>query len=184
MVSNRKGFTLIELLVVIAIIGILATLVITQVAGARVRANNSSAQSDVSQGGRAIETWKSTNSLDNPLAASNTTYSTGNVAQTTMGSSTSATAAAGSWTAFFNTGGTSTTTYPVTISKTPSTSYSYGYVTDTASAASYYCLATNISTSSGVTASAFGIVNGSSKTLAATTTVTYSAPSATNAGCN
>lgn len=180
MASNRKGFTLIELLVVIAIIGILATLVITQVAGAQVRARNSSAQSDMAQGGKAIEAWKSTNSLDNPLAATNTTYNTGGVAQTTLSNTT----AAGSWTAFFNTGGTSTSTYPVTISKSPSTNYSYGYVTDAATGASYYCLATNVSTSSGVTASAFGIVNGSSKTLAGTTTVTYSAPTATNAGCN
>ncbi|CAN5177575.1 hypothetical protein BH11PAT4_BH11PAT4_3230 [soil metagenome] len=54
----RKGFTLIELLVVIAIIGILATLVITQVAGAQVRARNSNAKSDVNQMGKAMELFK------------------------------------------------------------------------------------------------------------------------------
>ncbi|CAN5177507.1 hypothetical protein BH11PAT4_BH11PAT4_3220 [soil metagenome] len=54
----RKGFTLIELLVVIAIIGILATLVITQVSGAQIRARNSNAKSDVNQMGKAIELFK------------------------------------------------------------------------------------------------------------------------------
>lgn len=45
----RKGFTLIELLVVIAIIGILATIIIINVAGARTKAVDSKAFSDLQQ---------------------------------------------------------------------------------------------------------------------------------------
>ncbi len=40
MIKNKKGFTLIELLVVIAIIGVLAGIVISSVAGSRVKADD------------------------------------------------------------------------------------------------------------------------------------------------
>lgn len=47
--NSKKGFTLIELLVVIAIIGLLAGLVLVNVAGIRERARDSQRKSDLNQ---------------------------------------------------------------------------------------------------------------------------------------
>ncbi|MBU2577214.1 prepilin-type N-terminal cleavage/methylation domain-containing protein [Patescibacteria group bacterium] len=61
-INNKKGFTLIELLVVIAILGILTTLLISNVAGARERARDSKRKADLKEIRNALEMYKQDNS--------------------------------------------------------------------------------------------------------------------------
>jgi len=60
---RNKGFTLIELLVVISIIGILATLLMANVAGVRERARDAQRKSDVNQIQKALEMYKNNQTI-------------------------------------------------------------------------------------------------------------------------
>ena len=65
-----KGFTLIELLIVIAVIAILATILITNVAGARQKANDTKTLADLSAVQKAIAQCVATDGAPNiPLTA-------------------------------------------------------------------------------------------------------------------
>lgn len=66
---RNKGFTLIELLVVISIIGILATLLMANVAGVRERARDVQRKSDINQIQKALEMYK--NSQSTPSYSAN-----------------------------------------------------------------------------------------------------------------
>lgn len=74
--SISKGFTLIELLIVVAIIAILATVIITNVAGARQKATNSKVLADLKSASDAVAQC---------VAADGTVYSTGTTALTSVG---------------------------------------------------------------------------------------------------
>jgi len=175
----KRGFTLIELLVVIAIIAILATLVLVQVESALVRSRNASAQSDISEMGKTIEVYKSDTSSDTVLLANDASLIT------TTGSFAAGVGAAipshnlygtgNCWGTALNTGCTKLSTmftgteaagstYGTAISKTPSTSYLYGY--ETSSTGGDYCVATNSINTSGVSGTVGFIINDGSSVQA------------------
>ena len=56
-INKQKGFTLIELLVVIAIIGILASIVLVPLSGARAKARDAKRESDIRQISLAMEMY-------------------------------------------------------------------------------------------------------------------------------
>ena len=61
--KNKKGFTLIELLVVIAIIGLLSTLSVLALNGARARARDAKRISDIKQIQTALEMYYNENNV-------------------------------------------------------------------------------------------------------------------------
>lgn len=180
----RRGFTLIELLVVIAIISILAVLIITRLAGTSVRAKNANAKSDITQIGKGIgvEVANNPKMADKYFASTftNPTITGAGGVDCTNGTCLDGTATPGSnfWNNYFNDPSSTSKGYnKLNVSKTPTSDYVYGYSTDAAvggaglpqendgvpaPTATNYCIATNVSTASGVTDSAFFINNGNS----------------------
>lgn len=59
--QNKKGFTLIELLMVIAIIGILASIIMVNLTGAKTRATDARRMSEISQIASALEAYYAAN---------------------------------------------------------------------------------------------------------------------------
>jgi len=64
---NKKGFTLIELLVVIAIIGLLSTLAVVSLSGARTKARDAKRTSDLRTIQSALELYRNENADALPL---------------------------------------------------------------------------------------------------------------------
>jgi prepilin-type N-terminal cleavage/methylation domain-containing protein len=165
--SVNCGFTLIELLVVIAIIGILATLVITQLAGAQVRARNSNAKSDITQIGKAIGIEQT----NNTQLGGNNFWDPSSTGLTTINDKTTS----NGWATFFGDSSHDGAYNKLRIVKSPSSFYTYQYQTNatqtnasigavgaipTTSASTKYCVATNVSTASNVSDVAFYVNNG------------------------
>lgn len=114
---RRPAFTLIELLVVIAIIGILATLVIVQTGDSNRKARNATAQSDIAQMGKAVESFR----IDDLASGQVVSDLPGTTDQQGGGQSTLASV-------FTGTQNIAALTYAAAVSKTPGPPYVYRYV--------------------------------------------------------
>lgn len=120
---SKRGFTLIELLVVIAIIGILSVMVVTQLGSARVKARVSTAKSDVTEAGKAVEVFKNDDGAGDQVISVKTTNTIETLATAADG-----TVSGSIGTLFTGTLNTNTDpTYSVKLSKTPGAAYTYSY---------------------------------------------------------
>ena len=117
MQCRRPAFTLIELLIVIAIIGILATLVIVQTGDSNRKARNASAQSDIAQMGKAVESFR----IDDQASGQVISDLPGSTDQQGGGQNTLASV-------FTGTQNIGTLTYAAAVTKTPGPPYIYRYV--------------------------------------------------------
>jgi hypothetical protein len=141
-------------------------LVITQLAGAQVRARNSNAKSDITQIGKAIGIEQT----NNTLLGGNTYFDSA----TNLATSLNATALNG-WATLFGDSSHDGAYNKLCLVKSPSSFYTYQYQTNatqtnasigavgaipTTSASTKYCVATNVSTASNVSDVAFYVNNG------------------------
>ena len=163
--NMKKGFTLIELLVVIAIIGILATLVIVQLGGARGKARNGQAKSDAVEAGKAVEAFKNDDAAGDKVITSGTTAVTPGTVDTL-----NVVTGANFLAVFTGTQSVTGLTYAVKIAKTPAAAYTYSYQAGTGTVArrvgatNYVVGTTGLNTgdpSVGAAADAYYVVNGS-----------------------
>lgn len=169
---RKAGFTLIEVLMVIAIIGILATLVLSQLGGSRTRAFNSSAQADIATAGKNIEIWRVVRGIDqdrkeNALAAPDTHAPADPGDRSGSATWLRGTVANGSWNAFFSSTVSATDSYGAGLRQTTSrnTAYMYQYNTaddDKDNNTGGYCVSTNLQRVNGFGNRGFYIENGSS----------------------
>jgi prepilin-type N-terminal cleavage/methylation domain-containing protein len=173
-----RGFTLIELLVVIAIIAILATLVITQLGSAQIKARNSSSRSDVTEACKSIELFKSDelntgNAVSRNFAASGNASVNSSLNGACPATNTFAVASSTNNPFCFLFNGTQSLTaftYATKLTKTPSSAYTYTYGTNdsgssaglsTATSSGNYFVSGTIVPTSGSGNTFFVVQNGS-----------------------
>ena len=114
---RRPAFTLIELLVVIAIIGILSALVVTQLGASQIKARNATAQSDIAEMEKAVESFR----IEDAASGQVVSNLSGTVDQQGGGRSDFPSL-------FTGTQNVGSLTYAATVSKTPGPPYVYRYV--------------------------------------------------------
>lgn len=190
---KNRAFTLIELLVVIAIIGILATVVMVNVRDAKIRSQNTRAKHDITQGGKAVESWKEQYGggegvlLSDPVSGNGVYYAGSTLSygmrfDTTLGKFVEDWIQSGYWPRFVvnTTAVQSNHVYNVSITTTASRAHAYQYSTSAfwdfgaygcsagVPCTKYYCLTTNqLPTSQEPNPQAWAIRNGVGGSLTA-----------------
>lgn len=182
---NSRGFTLIELLVVITIIAVLAALVVLRLAESRVRSANVHAKSDISQLGKAVETWKTSNGDQLPnsgiVLSANVdddpfTYNWVGTRITT--NQDQSVGMYGGWDLFFD---QLNQAFPIKMNRTAGRKYTYGYATNVGAGvpnmnlrvSTTYCLGSSMVNIGSVTDGGFYVMSGSSVTKTTSQHVVY-----------